>query len=292
MDDGAIDARSERFEANRARLLALTYRILGDRQEAEDVVQETWIKLAAGPDDIENLEGWLTTVSSRLCLDRLRWRRARAARSADVDATTDAAAGDEPPNPEQEVLVAEAVGAALLLVLDELTPVERLAFVLHDVFDLPFDDIARIVGRSSGATRQLASRARRRVRGAPATSSFDLARHREIVETFRAAARTGDIHGLLAVLDPDVELRPDRVARSLGALQPVRGAPAVAAILADGATGVDIGLVEGVPALVWAPRGRLRGVIDLTVVAGRITVLTAVADPDHLARLDVVFGPS
>ena len=290
-NDHDVAERLRRFEAERPRLTALAFRMLGDRGEAEDVVQETWLRLAAiDPTELDNLEGWLTTVVSRRCLDRLRWRRVRSERATelDLDATADTSAHQ--PDPEHEVLLAEAVGAALLVVLDELGPAERLAFVLHDVFDLPFAEIGRIVDRSPDATRQLASRARRRVRAAPGAPAVDLGAHRRVVEQFLVAARTGDLTGLLAVLDPAVELRPDGVAQSLGALQPTRGAAAVAASLASGASSVRGGLVDGVPALVWAPGGRLRGVIDLTIVDGRITVLTAVAEPRHLARLEVVLG--
>ena len=284
-----LDERLGRFEADSPRLRALAFRLLGDKGEAEDVVQETWVKLATGsPGDLVNLEGWLTTVTSRPCLDRLRWHRVRINETSRYDMNVEPDPPDEQSGPEQELLMAEAVGAALLLVLDELNPAERLAFVLHDVFDLSFEEIARVVERSPSATRQLASRARRRVRGASTESAIDRAAHRRIVEQFLVAARTGDLAGLMAVLDPAVELRPDDVAKSLGALKPTWGATAVAATVAAGVNSLQAGLVEGIPALVWAPAGRLRGVIDLTVVDGRITVLTAVAEPSHLDRLEVV----
>ncbi len=284
-----LDERLRRFEADRPRLRALAHRMLGDGGEAEDVVQEAWLKLAtSSPSDLVNLEGWLTTVTSRLCLDRLRWHRVRADELTEHEVESGTGPTDEQHGPEQGVLVAEAVGAAMLVVLDELAPAERLTFILHDIFDLPFEEIARILERSPSATRQLASRARRRVRGGSGQGAIDVAEHRRVVEQFLAAARTGDLAGLLEILDPAAELRPDEVARSLGALKPTRGAHAVAATLVAGANSVQGCLVEGVAAVVWAPGGRIRGVIDLTVVNGRITVLTAVANPAHLGRLEVV----
>jgi len=291
VSEPARDDTAARFESNRPRLVALAHRLLGDPYEAEDVVQETWIRYwAANAEELDNVDAWLTTVASRLCLDRLRWRHVRAARSSDADASELAVPAERTENPEEELLLAEAVGAALLRVLDELAPVERLAFVLHDVFDVPFDEIARIVDRSPTATRQIASRARRRVRDAPAAPTFDLARHRQVVEGFLAAARAGDMNQLLAVLDPDVALRTDAVASSLGALKPVVGAEAVASTFLVGASGVELGLVDGVTALVWAPGGRARGIIDVTVDGERVVALTAIAEPSHLARLEIVFA--
>jgi RNA polymerase sigma-70 factor (ECF subfamily) len=194
----------------------------------------------------------------------------------------------EEDDPEHQTLVAESVGAALLLVLDTLSPPERVAFVLHDVFAVPFDDIAEIVGRSSDAARQLASRARRRVQGTPATAEVDLVRHRSVIEAFLAAARGGDFERLMALLDPDVELRPDDTALRMGALRATRGANGVAAALSGGAQAGLLALVGGVPGLAWAPGGRVRGAAEFTIVDGRIVAIDVVGDPERLAELDIV----
>ena len=285
MDDHWLPAE---FEASRPRLQAVAYRMLGSRADAEDAVQEAWIRLGgADSSRIDNLGGWLTTVTARVCLDRLRSRRSRA------EEPIGAHSGDEPatttqPDPVDEVVMADSIGAALLVVLDSLAPPERVAFVLHDVVAVPFDEIADVVDRSPEATRQLASRARRRVRGAAPSRALDPLRHRSVVEAFLRAARGGDFDGLLRLLDPDVVLRPDAAAVGMGSLRETRGAEAVAGALAGGAQGAQVAVVDGVAALVWAPGGRTRGVIEFTVSDGRIVAIDVTGDPVRVARFDIV----
>ncbi|HVT67596.1 MAG TPA: sigma-70 family RNA polymerase sigma factor, partial [Trebonia sp.] len=231
MDEGGA-ALAERFEGERPRLRAVAYRMLGSAAEAEDAVQEAWLRLSrAGAEGIESLPAWLTTVVGRVCLNMLR---ARAAHREDpLDALLSeppAAGGAAGPDPEEEALLADSVGLAMLVVLDTLAPAERVAFVLHDMFDLPFEDIAPIVDRTPAAARQLASRARRRVKGAQPDDESDTARRREIVDAFLAASRNGDLAGLLRVLDPDVVFRPDAVAQRMGNVGELRGAETVAAM--------------------------------------------------------------
>jgi RNA polymerase sigma-70 factor (ECF subfamily) len=283
------DWLTDQFEASRPRLRAVAYRMLGSHAEADDAVQETWLKLSrADSDSMQNLEGWLTTVIARVCLDRLRYRRSRPEEPTDL-APPERSAGTGPGHdPEHQALLADSVGSALLVVLDVLAPAERVAFVLHDVFAVPFDDIGEIVGRSPDAARQLASRARRRVQGSPATAEVDLVRHREVVEAFLAAARGGDFDGLVALLDPDVVLRPDAAALRMGSLRTTRGATEVADALSGGARGAQVALVDGVPALAWAPGGRIRGVIEFTVVDDQIVAIEVTGDPERLARLEIV----
>jgi RNA polymerase sigma factor (sigma-70 family) len=262
---------AERFEGNRPHLRAVAYRMLGSLSEADDAVQEAWLRLSrSDTTGIENLGGWLTTVVARVCLDMLRSRASR--REEPLGAPE-----PEPPvdrrnavAPEQEALLAESVGLALLVVLDTLAPAERLAFVLHDMFDLPFDEIAAIVGRSPTAARQLASRACRRVQGAATVSDADLTRQREVVAAFLTASRGGDFDALLAALDPEVVLRADHAAVPTGASREVRGAPAVAkrALAYSGrARFSQPALVNGAVGVVVAPRGRLLVVLRLTVEA-------------------------
>jgi RNA polymerase sigma-70 factor (ECF subfamily) len=272
-----------RFEANRARLQALGYRILGSSAEAEDAVQETWLRLGTAGDSIENLGGWLTTVVTRVCLDRLRARRSRPelADDPDLDVIDDR-------DPADQAEMADSVGAALLVVLDVLPPAERVAFVLHDVFAVPFDEIAQILERSPDSARQLASRARRRVQGSGATGGVDLVRQREVVDAFLRAAQGGDFDELLRVLHPDVELRPDAAALNMGSLRRMQGADAVAGALAGGARSARRALVDGVAALAWAPGGQVRGVIEFTVRDGRIVALDVTGDEERLRQLDLV----
>lgn len=280
---------TERFEADRPRLEGVAYRMLGSHDEAEDAVQETWLRLhRTDADAIENLGGWLTTVTSRVCLDRLRARGARREELTGDDLTSEPVDGDDRGDPAGRAVVADSVTAALVVVLDALGPDERVAFVLHDVFAVPFEQIAPVVDRSIDATRQLASRARRRVRGSSSTSDLDLARQHEVVHAFLRAAQGGDIEGLVRVLHPDVELRPDEAARQLGALHPARGAQAVAEALSGGAQAARVALVDGLAGLVWAPGGRLRGVVAFTLVDGRIVDIDVTADPERLAALDLV----
>jgi RNA polymerase sigma factor (sigma-70 family) len=282
---------AERFEANRAHLRGVAYRMLGSLSEADDAVQEAWLRVSrAGADDIENLGGWLTTVVARVCLDMLRSRKSRREDPMDTHASEPTMSREDGIDPEQEVLLAESVGLALLVVLGTLTPAERVAFVLHDMFDLPFDDFAPILGRSPTAARQLASRARRRVRGRPRVPDTDLASQRVVVDAFLAASRGGDFDALVAVLDPDVVLRVDRAAVPGGVSRKVYGAPAVAkgALAFSGrARFARSALVNGAVGVVVAPRGRLFAVLGLTVMRGKILEIDVAADPERLRQLDV-----
>ena len=277
---------AERFEAQRGRLRAVAYRMLGSLGEAEDAVQETWLRLArTDADEVENLPGWLRTVISRICLDMLR---ARASRREDPEPVSDeVGAGGGASGPEEEALLADSVGLALLVVLDRLSPAERVAFVLHDSFGVPFEQIGPVVGRSTVTTKKLASRARHKVRGTSAPPA-ELDGHRRVVEAFLAAARGGDLGGLLAVLAPDVVRRADAAALPPGGAPELRGARAVAeqtVLLRGGARFAEVALVDGAVGAVVAPRGRLRLVLKVTVEDGRITSYEAIADPVRLRRL-------
>jgi RNA polymerase sigma factor (sigma-70 family) len=274
------------FEENRPRLQALAYRILGSRTDAEDAVQETWLRLArTDPARIDSLDSWLTTVSARVCLDRLRSRRARP--EENVDALPDELVGvADTGDPADEALVADSIGAALIMVLDLLAPSERVAFVLHDVFAVPFDEIAPVVDRSPEAARQLASRARRRLQGNPAMGDLDLVRQRQVVGAFLRAARGGDFDALLSLLDPDVVLRPDAAAVRMGSLRETRGAAAVASSL--GAKGAELAIIDGVTGFAWKPGGRLRGVVQFTVTDGRIVAIDVTGDVERMRQLDIV----
>jgi RNA polymerase sigma factor (sigma-70 family) len=276
------------FEADRARLRGVAYRMLGSRTEAEDAVQEAWIRLSrAGSNNssIENLNGWLTTVVARVCLDMLRARRARREEPLSLDLPV-VNRGDGS-DPEQEALLADSVGLALLVVLETLSPAERVAFVLHDVFDVQFDEIAPIVGRTPTAARQLASRARRRVQGASAVAEADLARRREVVDAFLAAARGGDFEALIAVLDPDVLFRSDAAAAKMGGPQEARGATVVAKLFSGRAHAAKSAILDGAVAVVVAPKGRLIVLLFPTVKDGKIVRIEAVADPQRLSRVDL-----
>ncbi|GAA4217030.1 sigma-70 family RNA polymerase sigma factor [Actinocatenispora rupis] len=284
---GTDDGVTARFEAERARLLAVAYRMLGSAAEAEDAVQEAWLRLdRADVSDVRNLPGWLTTVLSRICLDLLR---ARVSRREDLGAEP-ADAVSPVADPETEAVRADEVGRALLVVLDRLGPAERVAFVLHDMFAVPFDDIAYVVDRSPVAAKKLASRARTRVRGTPVVSPPDLARHRRVVEAFLAAARSGDLTAILAVLDPDAVRRGDRLAVPADRPVEVRGARAVAgeiAVFGRNARFAEPALVDGAVGVVVAPRGRLRLVLLVSVAGERVAGYELVADPDRLRRLDL-----
>jgi RNA polymerase sigma-70 factor (ECF subfamily) len=276
------------FEAQRPRLRGVAFRLLGSLSEADDAVQEAWLRLnRADPAQIENLGGWLSTVVARVCLDALRTRRARREEPLLVEEREALLIGGAESDPEQEALLADAVGLALLVVLDALQPAERLAFVLHDIFGVPFGEIAPLVERSSEATRQLASRARRRVRGAARVPSAELAHQRAVVEAFLRAAREGDFAGLLELLDPEVVLRADAAAVALGGPAVAHGAAAVARVFAGRAEAARPALVEGVLGVVVAPGGRLQLAIRLTLSEGRIAMFEVVADPAWLARLTV-----
>ena len=285
---------ADRFEEHRGHLKAVAYRMLGSLAEAEDAVQETWLKLSrSDADGIQNLGGWLTTVVGRVCLDMLRSRTSRREDPMDDTFVPDPVLRPlSVVDPEQEVLQADSVGLALLVVLETLEPAERLAFVLHDLFAVPFDDIAPIVERSSAATRQLASRARRRVRYATPSAEPDLAVQRRVVEAFMAAARAGDFEALVAVLDPDVVLRADSGALIGGAAasKVVRGARTVAEqalFFRQFAPAMRMVLVNGEIGILNAPQGRPRAVMGVTVSEGRIVAVHILADPERLARLDL-----
>ncbi|WP_439501422.1 sigma-70 family RNA polymerase sigma factor [Aminobacter ciceronei] len=262
--------------------------MLGSASEAEDAVQETWLRLArTDTDDIDNLSGWLTTVVARVCLDMLRRRKSRREEQLDTEGPDEIADDAPAVDPERELAMADAVGLALLVVLEKLAPAERIAFVLHDMFDLSFDDIAPVVERTPVAARQLASRARRRVQGSDEARAPDRTRQRQVVDAFLAASRGGDFAGLLAVLDPDVVFRADAVAAHLGAVAELRGAQAVAQSFKGRAQGALPALVDGAIGLLVAPMGKLRVVLMLRLNGDRIVGIDAVADPDRLAKLDV-----
>ena len=279
---------AERFEANRPHLRGVAYRMLGSLSEADDAVQETWLRLSrSDSSSVRNLGGWLTTVVARVCLDMLRGRKSRREEPLGPHVPEPIAGREGGIDSEQEALLADSVGLALLVVLEKLAPAERLAFVLHDMFGVSFDEIAPIVGRSSTAARQLASRARRRVQGTSTVPDPDLARQREVVDAFLAASRGGDFDALLGVLDPDVVVRADRAALAAGAAD-LRGAPAVAQqAVAKRATFARPALVDGRVGAVVAPRGRLLMVLDFTIADGKIAAIDVVADPERLAQLDL-----
>jgi RNA polymerase sigma factor (sigma-70 family) len=286
------DWLAERFEEQRTHLRAVAYRMLGSPSEADDAVQEAWLRLSrADSSDVENLRAWLTTVVSRVCLNMLRSRRTRREEPLDFHVPDPIVSRADGTDPEHEALLADSVGLALLVVLEQLTPAERLAFVLHDMFAVPFDDIAAIVGRSPTAARQLASRARRRVQGAGGVRSpdADLARQREVVDAFFAASRAGDFDALLAVLDPDVVTRSDAGPGRPGSAV-VRGARAVAEramSYARLAPWVRPALVNGAAGAVVAPQGQPFAVMGFTIADGRIVEIDALTDPERLRRLDL-----
>ena len=282
------DWLAERFQEHRPRLRAVAYRMLGSVSEADDAVQEAWIRLSrSAADEIDNLEAWLVTAVGRVALNMLRSRRTRREEPLDgrlPDLIVDRADGIDP---EHEALLADSVGLALFVVLERLTPAERLAYVLHDMFSVPFDEIAAILGRSPDATRQLASRGRRRIRHADATPDADMAAQQEVVKAFLAAARDGDFASLVAALDPDVVRRADL---GSGALAEVRGAEAVArGAMAASLLGLDVRpvLVNGAPGWISLRDGKVFSVVALTLRNGRITTIDILLDPVRLARLDL-----
>jgi RNA polymerase sigma-70 factor, ECF subfamily len=282
------DWLAERFEAHRPHLRAVAYRMLGSPSEADDAVQEAWLRLdRADTSGVDNLGGWLTTVVARVCLDLLRSRTSRREEPLDAhlpDPVVNPRAGVDP---EEEAMLAEGVGQALLVVLDTLTPAERLAFVLHDTFAVPFDQIAAILGRSPAAAKMLASRARRRVQGTAAVPDTDPLRRRAVVDAFLAASRGGDFEALMAVLDPEVVVRADRAAVLVGAAAEVRGAAAVADTFLGRARLAQPALVDGAAGAVWAPGGQPRVVFGFTITDGRIVAIDLVADPERLRQLDL-----
>jgi RNA polymerase sigma-70 factor (ECF subfamily) len=286
------DLLTDRFEANRTHLRAVAYRMLGSVSEADDAVQEAWLRLnrQSGSDEPDNLRAWLTTVVARVCLDMLRSRRSRREDPLDTHLPEPIVSPERGMDPEHEALLADSVGLALLVVLETLTPAERLAFVLHDMFAVPFGEIAPIVDCSPAAARQLASRARRRVRGEAPEPDPDLGRQREVVDAFLAAARDGDFEALVAVLDPDVVLRADGGALRAGESRVVRGAANVASgALANGrlARFARPALVNGAAGLVVAPGGQPYAVIGFTVAGGRIAEMDILADPARVRELDL-----
>jgi RNA polymerase sigma-70 factor (ECF subfamily) len=270
--------------------------MVGSTSEAEDAVQETWLRITADTGSVDNLGGWLTTVITRVCLDMLRARKTRENAAPAMEAEG-AVAASEAIDPEREVLLADAVGSAMMVVLDTLTPPERVAFVLHDLFALSFEDIGAIVGRSAVATRQLASRARRRVQGAGKRED-DLPSQREVAQAFMAASRDGNLEAVLAVLDPDVVLRVDPVAVKAAAANEAKGAPRlvgevrgaadVARVFLGSAQAARPALVDGTPGAAWAPGGRPRAIWTFKVQQGRIVEVQVIADPKALARLEVL----
>ncbi len=275
---------AEQFEGNRPRLRSVAYRMLGSISEAEDAVQEAWLRLnRAEAAEIENLGGWLTTVVARMCLDMLRARRSRREEPLPPEPQF-VGAGD----PEHEALLAESVGMALLVVLDRLAPAERVAFVLHDLFAIPFEEIATILDRTPAAARQLASRARRRVQGvSEPTETTITSSQQRLVDAFLAAARVGDFQTLLGILDPQVVLRADVAAVAMGVAPELRGAAAVAGRFSGGAHAARLALIDGVPGLVWPPRGVPQVVFRFTFSDGRIAVINQIADPEEIADLSV-----
>ncbi|WP_416973065.1 sigma-70 family RNA polymerase sigma factor [Streptomyces sp. 4F14] len=285
------DATAERFETHRGHLRAVAFRMLGSLADAEDAVQEAWIRLdRSAPADVDDLRAWLTRVVGRICLDMLRSRTARRevpAEQAAAETVTD----DRAPDPEREAVLVESVGRALLVVLDRLTPAERIAFVLHDLFAVRFDEIAPIVDRTPAAAKKLASRARLRVHGAtPPEDDVDLAEHRRVVESFLAAARGRDIAGLLAVLAPDAVRRADALALPPGVPLEVRGAEAIVEetlLLTRNAQAADVVLVDGRVGLAVAPQGRLRLVLTFLVRDGRIAEYRVTGDPERLGLLEL-----
>ena len=281
----------DEFEAHRTNLQAMAYRMLGSLNEAEDAVQESWLRLRrADTSGVEDLGRWLTTVVARVCLDKLRSRKSRRENPLDTVAPQQIASGEDQPDPEHEALLADSVGLALLVVLETLAPAERVAFVLHDMFAMPFDEIAPLVGRTPTAARQLASRARRRVHGADMVRDADLSRQREVVEAFLAASRAGDFEALLAVLDPDVVVRADSVAVPEGISTVIRGASAVveqARSFAERARFAQLALVNGAVGAVVAPRGRLFLVATVEIKDAKIVEIEFIADPARLRQLNL-----
>jgi len=272
------------FEGHRTHLRAVAYRLLGSVHEADDAVQEAWLRLSrSDPDEIDNLGGWLTTVVSRICLDRLRSRTTR--REDALDETTPLP-GDAV-RPEDEAVHADSVGVAMLVVLELLSPAERLAFVLHDLFALPFDEIATITGRSPAAVRQLASRGRRRVQEPEHSPEADRATQRRVVDAFLTASRGGDFQGLLDLLDPDAVIRADGEAVRLGSQPVVAGAAAVAETLSGRAKGARLMLVDGYAGAAWSPQGQPKVVFAFTVESGRVTEIELLADPEVLGSIEL-----
>jgi RNA polymerase sigma factor (sigma-70 family) len=282
------DWLAERFEESRSHLRAVAYRMLGSLSDADDALQEGWLRLSRSDvSEVENLSGWLTTIVARVCLDMLRSRKSRREDPQGAYLSDEIVSHEGGIEPEKEALLADSIGPALLVVLDTLAPAERLAFVLYDMFAVPFDEIATILGRSPAAVRQLASRARRRVQGATTAPYGDRSRQREIVDAFLAASRGGDFDALLAMLAPDVVLRADLAAVQAGATGEVRGARAVAGTFSGRARVAQLALIDGAVGAVWAPGGRPRVVFGFTITDGKIAEIELLADPTNLSELDL-----
>ena len=291
MDDSWL---AERLELHRPRLAAIAYRMLGSYSEAEDVVQEVWLRISGRDvDELENLGGWLTTIAGRICLDHLRARRLRP--QAPLDEDTELIAAQEETDPERAAVLADTVGIALLVVLDSLAPAERIAFVLHDLFDVPFQEIARLVNRSPDAAKMLASRARRRVRTARTVADVGLGRKRAVVDAFLAASRDGRLDALLAILDPDVVVHVDPAAAPAGTPAVLRGADAVAQqalAFSARARHAKPMLVNGAVGIVVAPHGQPLIVMIFTIAGARVTEIEIVAEPRRLQILELTaFAP-
>jgi RNA polymerase sigma factor (sigma-70 family) len=281
---------AERFDASRPHLQSVAYRMLGSLSEAEDAVQEAWIRLnRSDAGEVGNLGGWLTTVVARICLDMLRARESRREEPLEEYVDSPAEHGSMEVDVDKEMLLAESLGSALLVVLDALSPAERLAFVLHDLFAVPFEEIARILGRSPGSARQLASRARRRVQGQATSGSASERRgfNHEIVEAFLAASRGGDFAALLALLDPDVVVRADATAIKMGAFTDVRGARAVAEKFVGRAQGAQPVVLDGRAGAVWVHTGKPRMAFQFAVRDGKVVAITMIADAEYLGRIDL-----
>src|SRR3954468_12309453 len=284
------DWLAQRFEEQRPQLTAVAYRMLGSASEADDAVQEAWLRLGrSDADSIDNLRAWLTTVVSRVCLNVLQARRSHPEVPLDTTGPEPVGAQAAGPDPEHEALLAESIGLALLVVLDTLSPAERVSFVLHDMFGVPFEAIAPILGRNAPATRQLASRARRRVQVEDAGGEADRLRHAKLVDAFLAAAREGEFDRLLALLDPEVVLRADQTAAAMGVAQETHGAAGVAAI-SRRARGATPAFLDGAAAAVWIVGEKLRVVYSFTTSGETITGIDLIADPARLSELDLVIG--
>jgi RNA polymerase sigma-70 factor, ECF subfamily len=278
----------DQFEAHREHLRAVAYRMLGSSAEADDAVQEAWVRLnRSDADEIENLGGWLTTVVGRVSLDMLRSRASRREDPAGIDLVDWAGSGPAGSDPEHEAVLADTVGAALLVVLDSLSPAERLAFVLHDMFAVPFEQIGAIVGRSPNAAKQLASRARHKVRGSGPGPDVDPVRQRQVVDAFLAASRNGDFDALVALLDPDVVIVADATAVQMGSPEETRGATAVAGTFSGRALAAQPALIDGAVGIVWAVGGEPKVAWDFTIEDGKVTHIDMLAAPDSLAGLDL-----
>ncbi len=280
---------ADRFEAQHAHLRAVAYRMLGSHVEADDAVPEAWLRLSrSDASAIENLGGWLTTVVARVSLDMLRFRTSRREDASGVGVTGQVEHAGAVADPESEMVLADAVGSALLVVLDSLTPAERLAFVLHDMFAVPFDEIGMIVGRSANAAKQLASRARQKVQGSDPNAGTDRVRQREVVDAFLAASRNGDFDALVALLDPDIVLQADATAVRMGSPDRIHGAAAVAGTFSGRALAAQPAVIDGAVGVVWAVGGQVRVAWDFTIVDGKVANIDMLAAPESLRDHDLI----